>query len=311
VDINGNVQWLDSEEVFIDYLPVELTSWDAIPGDASVELRWVTAFEEGIDEYRIDREGETLAFVQPANSDTGYSYSWTDTNVVNTIAYSYVLSAAMLDGSVEVLAHHVQANPHAPWPGDFGWFSATPADGAVWLNWWTGHEYDGLDHFEIERDGVVVYTVDSAHSPFHFGDSYDWIDSSVVNGVTYGYLLVAVGTDQTRFDLAYREQTPEGSDAFGDDPYPIALPETVTLHGNYPNPFNPATTIEFSLAKAAQVELKVYDLLGREVAGLLNEPRRPGRHNVEWNASSQAAGVYLAVLRAGGEQHAAKMILLK
>ncbi|MFH1567325.1 MAG: putative Ig domain-containing protein [Gemmatimonadota bacterium] len=95
-----------------------------------------------------------------------------------------------------------------------------------------------------------------------------------------------------------------------------ALPATNALEPAYPNPFNPETVLSFTLGAEAAVSLRVYDLLGREVATLLSEPRSRGRHAVVWNARddagrSLAAGIYLAELRVGAFRQVRKLLLLK
>ena len=90
------------------------------------------------------------------------------------------------------------------------------------------------------------------------------------------------------------------------------VPERFTLSQNYPNPFNPTTRIEFELSSSEQVSLKVYDILGREVAVLLdNQLRNTGAHSVEFEAASLPSGVYLYRLEAGDFSSAKRMILLK
>lgn len=78
-----------------------------------------------------------------------------------------------------------------------------------------------------------------------------------------------------------------------------ALPGEFSLRQNYPNPFNPATTLSFVIGHSSFVTLKVYDVLGREVATLVNETIQPGRYEAEWNASGEPSGVYFARLQAG------------
>ncbi len=80
---------------------------------------------------------------------------------------------------------------------------------------------------------------------------------------------------------------------------------------NYPNPFNPSTLISFTLPEQGDVELKIFDVLGNEVATLVNESKPAGSYEVEWNASNLPSGVYIYNLRAGTNVQMKKMLLLK
>lgn len=74
---------------------------------------------------------------------------------------------------------------------------------------------------------------------------------------------------------------------------PLAgIPDHFELYNNFPNPFNPSTTIRFGLPEASSVSLKIYDAIGREVASLVNENLAAGFHNIQWNARTMASGVY-------------------
>lgn len=88
-------------------------------------------------------------------------------------------------------------------------------------------------------------------------------------------------------------------------------PLEYSLKQNYPNPFNPSTEISFTLREAGDVSLKVYDLLGREVAALLNETREQGTHSVKFDASRFSSGVYFYELRVNNLQFLRKMTLIK
>ena len=88
-------------------------------------------------------------------------------------------------------------------------------------------------------------------------------------------------------------------------------PLSFELRQNYPNPFNPVTLIEFRLAKEESVSLIVYDLLGREVAMLVNKRIPPGLNRASWDATGMRSGVYFCKLRAGETVATKKMILLK
>jgi hypothetical protein len=89
------------------------------------------------------------------------------------------------------------------------------------------------------------------------------------------------------------------------------LPEEYTLYQNYPNPFNPVTIIKYDLPKAGEVELVVYDILGRKVKTLVNQTQQAGRYDIQFNASSLASGVYIYQLRTKDFVNSKKMILLK
>ena len=89
------------------------------------------------------------------------------------------------------------------------------------------------------------------------------------------------------------------------------LPVVFKLEQNYPNPFNPSTTIQFSIPQQTNVTLKVYDVLGNEVASLVNEEKARGVYNVNFNASQLASGVYFYRIQAGNFVETKKMILMK
>jgi len=83
------------------------------------------------------------------------------------------------------------------------------------------------------------------------------------------------------------------------------------LSQNYPNPFNPSTMVNYSLPQKSNVSLKVYDILGREVASLVNATQEAGNHSVSFNASKLASGLYIYTLKAGNNVSSKKMMLLK
>jgi hypothetical protein len=88
-------------------------------------------------------------------------------------------------------------------------------------------------------------------------------------------------------------------------------PKEYSLGDNYPNPFNPSTTINYSLPVDEKVVLKVYDILGKEVAILVNEQKPAGNYQIKFNASLLSSGVYIYKLQAGDFISSKKMLLLK
>jgi hypothetical protein len=83
------------------------------------------------------------------------------------------------------------------------------------------------------------------------------------------------------------------------------------LKQNYPNPFNPSTTINYELAKETKVNLRIFDILGREVATLVNETKPAGTYEAEFDGSNLTSGIYFYVLETGGMRLSKKMMLIK
>ncbi len=134
-----------------------------------------------------------------------------------------------------------------------------------------------------------------------------FIDSSISLQTSYYYRLKVIMKDSTVLES-----------------YPIMINTTSTsveqsnqtpmrfeLYNNYPNPFNPATTISYSISKASFVTLKIYDLLGREIATLVNGEKPAGYYKIEFNAGKLASGVYLYRMEANNFSETKKFILMK
>jgi hypothetical protein len=92
---------------------------------------------------------------------------------------------------------------------------------------------------------------------------------------------------------------------------PVQPPRAFSLRQNYPNPFNPTTNLQFSIANLQFVSLKVYDMLGREAATLVNEMKQPGEYSVTWDAGQIPSGVYFYRLTAGSRSETKKLLLMK
>ncbi|MEW5798169.1 MAG: family 10 glycosylhydrolase [Bacteroidota bacterium] len=137
-------------------------------------------------------------------------------------------------------------------------------------------------------------------------DTTRFVDNGVVNGQTYTYAV-------TSFDKLDNESSTYASlnltitgveDA-------IASPQVFSLSQNYPNPFNPTTTFNFTLPSTNHTTLKVYDLLGREVATIADEILNAGLHTYQFSGANLASGVYIYRLASGSFIETKKMILQK
>jgi hypothetical protein len=114
-------------------------------------------------------------------------------------------------------------------------------------------------------------------------------------------LVCGVGTDVR----AYRGATTDAGSQ--EDP----VPKLLSLEQNYPNPFNPTTQFGFVIAEGGPVSLKVFDVLGRDVATLVNEVKLPGEYTVRWDATDLSSGVYFYRLTAAGRQLTRRMLLTR
>ena len=89
------------------------------------------------------------------------------------------------------------------------------------------------------------------------------------------------------------------------------IPLAFSLEQNYPNLFNPSTTIAFAIPRAGRVSLRIFNVLGEEAVRLVDGVLEAGPHTVAWNAVSHASGVYFCALKSGSESRTMKMILLQ
>ena len=88
-------------------------------------------------------------------------------------------------------------------------------------------------------------------------------------------------------------------------------PSNFSIVSIYPNPFNPSTTISFTLNQFSNVDLQIYNLRGELVENLINERLNVGRHSILWNADSYSVGTYLLKIKAGHQVDTRKLVLIK
>jgi hypothetical protein len=89
------------------------------------------------------------------------------------------------------------------------------------------------------------------------------------------------------------------------------IPEEISFSAAYPNPFNPVTMISFSLPAEMAAQVIVYDMLGRAISVLANDVYTNGYHELYWDASKQASGIYFVKMIAGGQTNIQKLMLIK
>ena len=131
--------------------------------------------------------------------------------------------------------------------------------------------------------------------------------SCIAAGALHHFRLVATNKGGTAFGSDLIFTSAEGPLA----PVPTGRPDAYVLHQNYPNPFTPATQIQYDLYVAADVSLKVYNALGVEVSTLVSGFQEAGRHLVVWDGKGSVSGVYFCILSIGATTSARRMILVK
>ncbi len=175
----------------------------------------------------------------------------------------------------------------------------------------------------------VKFAADSVEGFRYLGNNPDdpsWSDDIGTDEQLYGDLA---NIDQIRFYIRNPEAVDEtktvyidkveGVDRFSsntvitdvEEESSNVLPLSYSLSQNYPNPFNPSTRIKYSLETQGFVSLKVYNIIGQEVATLVNGFMKAGSHLVDFNASNLASGIYIYQLKSGSYINSQKMLLLK
>jgi len=135
-----------------------------------------------------------------------------------------------------------------------------------------------------------------------------WSPSLAVSGTA---IHVVWGDSRDGNDEIYYKRNPTGNPTAIIEPTESTVPNAFELFHNYPNPFNPTTTIRFSLPRSEFVTLKVFDALGSQVALLVSESLPPGTYNAQWNAHGFSSGMYFYRLQTTTFTQTAKLILLR
>ncbi len=232
-----------------------------------------------------------------STDDTKYPFDrWSgdanslDNPIVVTMDSSMTITALFEDTTpVELTSFTVQVAPEN-------------VNNALLLKWQTATETNNLG-FDVERS---------------IGSEDNWEKIAFLEG--YG-----TTSSPKYYEFVYDEATTQGAyyyrlkqiDTNGDYSYSgtvkfeVSAPSEFALKQNYPNPFNPSTRIVFQLKEDVNVTLSIYDLLGREVATVADEPMKAGTHKITFDASDMSAGVYFYSLKAGSFFEMKKMTLIK
>jgi hypothetical protein len=174
--------------------------------------------------------------------------------------------------------------------------------------------FGAIEVLKIDQAGNVVFTDTIGHNSGITATCYSGANDILSIGAIE-YLTLGRGKIQNNsfWNVLLTRQGGELTVLVGveEDEVTSVIPTEFELFQNYPNPFNPVTTIRYTVPQSAEVKIIVYDILGREVASLVNEYKPTGTYEVSFDANALASGVYFYQLKAGNYLETRKMILLK
>jgi uncharacterized delta-60 repeat protein len=181
-------------------------------------------------------------------------------------------------------------------------FTASVSGNNVILNWYTSTELNNSG-FEIQRTSI---------NPFGDWETIGFISGQGTTTEPKNYSFTDKKIKRGAYSYRLKQIDLDGSFVYSNIvEVQIDIPFRFSLSQNYPNPFNPGTIIKYSIPSEGLVTLKVYNTIGEEVATLINEVKRVGNYELEFNASSMPSGVYFYRLQAADFVETKKMILLK
>ncbi len=182
----------------------------------------------------------------------------------------------------------ITVNYTAPIPVEITSFKADVSGENIELTWETATETNNKG-FEVERS--------SDNDNF---TSIGFMDGNGTSAEAHSYSFVDHNARAGKYYYRLKQVDFDGSFAFSEVVEVDFVPTEFSLGQNYPNPFNPATKIKFALPVSAKVGVKVYNVVGQQVAGLINGQFETGLHEVEFDASKFSSGVYFYTIEATG-----------
>jgi len=297
VDHVGQSDPSNTVSVTIYYPPQNLT---AMIGFNSVTLNWVQPVSTTLSGYRILRNGSVLV----ANHTAG-SNSYVDGTAINGQGYTYsVIALYTPSGESSPATVTAQMKVFNVPESLF----ATTVNSQVTLVWEAPEDHEflaTLAGYKVYRNGVLLPNGTDSNT-------LTFVDSDVVYGTAYTYYVVATYTNP----VGDSEASNTASATPLSDIDEMTIPTVTSLNGNYPNPFNPETTIRFSLAREDRVSIDIYSINGQLVRSLVNGGYSVGNHQTVWNGRDNlgrtvGSGVYFYRMTTSEYTATRKMLLLK
>ncbi|MFA6455416.1 MAG: SBBP repeat-containing protein [Bacteroidota bacterium] len=199
--------------------------------------------------------------------------------------------------------------------GDYITIKYNASGDTVWVRSYKGTENsdDRTSSLLVDRSGNVYVTGSTGTVKYNSSGSQQWwspYPASLI-AIDQSENIIVAGTKKwearsSGISVVKLKQIPTSVNNKISE-----VPSSFALKQNYPNPFNPSTTIRYAIPTFANVKLVIYDLLGREIATLVNEEQSAGWKEVRWNASNFASGMYFYQLRSEGFNQTKKLMLMK
>ncbi|HSD64160.1 MAG TPA: M14 family zinc carboxypeptidase [Ignavibacteriaceae bacterium] len=291
--------WYYNKESFLDYMENTsygirgiVTDTSGIPVKAKIEIA-----SHDFDNSEIYSDSVTGAYFRMISGGT-YTLTFSaDNYITQTITGVQAVNFQSTELNIQLVPD--------PTPVELSSFTAGIEAGGIQLNWSTSSEINNKG-FDIERSqilkdknrmdwikiGYVEGNGTTAESHF-----YSLIDNSINKGI-YLYRLKQIDFNGT-FNYSGIVQAE------------IVSPSVFALEQNFPNPFNPSTLIQYQIPDKEFVRLSIYDILGNEIATLINEEKNAGNYTVRFDGNKLSSGLYFYTINAGNYRASKKMLLLK
>lgn len=300
-----NIYWIDNFAFFenMDFaIKVNGASWTYF---GAIGEWWGTktdGFEDNSEQKNPDFVSATDLHLKPAGASAGSPYfKGTLIEGINKDIDGEYRSTIPYIGADEDPAHYFGT----PLPVELTSFTASLSDGKVVLNWATATETNNSG-FEIQRSYGEVW------------QSVGFIKGAGSTTEKRSYTFEDKNVNSSNAKISYRLKQVDfnGTVSYSNSVEVALAPSKFALNQNYPNPFNPSTTISFTLPVNSRVTLKVFDMLGKEVATLVSSELASGVHSYKLDASHLTSGTYIYRMEADGISgqkyvSAKKMMLVK
>jgi len=283
---------------------------DPLSRSTDTGASWVTAINEFVFSIAVDSSGNIFAGTNSGriykSTDNGESWFYSDNGIIT--------GSTIMDIAVSPSGRVMYAGTYGN-----GIFKSEN-EGENWVDASQGGlEQKAVFSIGVRNDKEIFASIYNEYEIYYTeSGGANWL---LVNQVMYKVVTRDFVVDRKGYVYAgtkesvWRTKTNTIITDINDDEENNVIPATFQLSQNYPNPFNPSTTINYSIMRPGFVTLKVYDILGNEVATLVNEEKTAGNYEVEFSTSgggsNLASGIYIYRLTSGNFTASKKLILLK